>query len=44
MSDRITTYEDAFKLLEMEYSDEIKDFIKKLESEGYMEKGIAFST
>lgn len=43
MSDRITTYEDAFKLLEMEYSDEIKDFIKKLESEGYTEKGIAFS-
>ena len=43
MSDRITTYEDAFKLLEMEYSDEIKDFIKKLESEGYSEKGIAFA-
>ena len=44
MSDRITTYKDAFeKVLNIDFDERLKKFVKALESEGHTEKSIAFT-
>jgi hypothetical protein len=44
MSNRITTYEDAFtKVLEMEFTEPLRKFVKGLEAEGHTEKSISFT-
>lgn len=44
MSVRVTTYKQAFEgVLGMPIDDKVNGYIKKLESEGFVEKGIAFA-
>lgn len=39
---RITTYEEAFDLINVAYNDKAKSIIEQLNNEGYKEKSIAF--
>lgn len=40
---KVTRYEDAFQLIDLNFTDELKDFVKSMETEGHTEKSICFT-